>query len=147
MHVIQSACKSLKMSNIMEVVLADKNLVTMLKGLKAAGLETALTESGPFTVFAPTDLAFKKLGHDELLKLLKPENKPELTSILEYHIVQGIKKIKDLKDGQTLKTINGKELYVKVIDNIVTVNGCQVQERDNEASNGVVHFLDTVLAN
>jgi uncharacterized surface protein with fasciclin (FAS1) repeats len=52
------------MPNIMEVVLADKNLVTMLKGLKAAGLETALTESGPFTVFAPTNLAFKKLGND-----------------------------------------------------------------------------------
>jgi uncharacterized surface protein with fasciclin (FAS1) repeats len=135
------------MLNIMEVVLADKNLVTMLRGVKAAGLETALSKSGPFTVFAPTNLAFKKLDSDELIKLLKPESKTELTNILEYHVVQGKKRIKDLKDGQTLKTINGKELYVKVIDNIVTINGCQVQERDNEASNGVIHFLDTVLAN
>jgi uncharacterized surface protein with fasciclin (FAS1) repeats len=79
--------------------------------------------------------------------LLKPENKTELTGMLEYHIVQGLKKMKDLKDGETLKTINGKELYVKVVDDIVTINGCQVQERDNEASNGIVHLLDTVLAN
>lgn len=135
------------MSNIMEVVLADKNLVTMLRGVKAAGLETALSKSGPFTVFAPTNLAFKKLDSDELIKLLKPENKIELTDILEYHVVQGKKKIKDLKDGQTLKTINGKELVVKVTDDIVTINGSKVQERDNEASNGVVHYLDTVLAN
>ena len=135
------------MSNIMEVVLADKNLVTMSRGVKAAGLDTALSSSGPFTVFAPTNLAFKKWYGDELIKLLKPENKIQLTDILEYHVVQGRKKIKDLKDGQKLKTINGKELYVKVTDDIVTINGSKVQERDNEASNGVVHYLDTVLAN
>jgi uncharacterized surface protein with fasciclin (FAS1) repeats len=147
MQIILSAHKSAKMSNIMEVVLADKNLVTMLRGVKAAGLETALSSSGPFTVFAPTNLAFKKLDGEELIKLLKPENKIQLTDMLEYHVVQGKKKIKDLKDGQKLKTINGKELFVKVTDDIVTIIGSKVQERDNEASNGVVHYLDTVLAN
>ena len=147
MRIILSANKSAKMSNIMEVVLADKNLVTLLRGVKAAGLETALRSAGPFTVFAPTNLAFKKLDSDELIKLLKPENKIKLTAILGYHVVQGKRKIKDLKDGQTLKTINGKELYVKVTDDLVTINGSKVQEGDNEASNGVVHSLDTVLAN
>jgi len=84
------------MSNIMDVVLADKNLVTLLRGVKASGPETTLSASGPFTLFAPTSLAFKKLDSNELVKLLKPENKLELTDTLGLHVVQGKRKIRDL---------------------------------------------------
>ena len=134
------------MSNILDVVVADKNLVTMLKSVKAAGLETELSKTGPFTVFAPTDLAFGKLAQGELTELLKPENKMKLTGMLNSHVVQGKTNFKDLKDGQKLKTISGKELDVKVKDGKVTINGATVQGRDSEASNGVVHSLDSIIS-
>ncbi|HET9432673.1 MAG TPA: fasciclin domain-containing protein, partial [Chitinophagaceae bacterium] len=98
------------MKNILDVVVADKNLATMLKSVKAAGLETELGKTGPFTIFAPTDLAFGKLATEKMTELLKPENKVKLADLLNYHIVRGKTNFKDLKDGQKLKTINGKEL-------------------------------------
>ena len=132
------------MSNIVDVVVADKNLATMSKSVKAAQLETELSKPGPFTVFAPTDLAFGKLK-DEVTELLKPENRIKLTGILNYHVVEGKTSFKDFKDGQKLKTLNGKELTVHVANGAVTVNGAKVQARDMQADNGVVHALDTVV--
>lgn len=134
------------MSNILDVVVADKNLAAMLRGVKAAGLEVELSKVGPFTVFAPTDLAFGKLAAGEMTELLKPENRVKLSDILNYHVVAGKTNFKDLKDGQKLKTINGKELDVKISNGEVTINGSKVQGRDSEASNGVVHSVDTVIA-
>ena len=134
------------MSNVVEVVVADKNLATMSKSVKAVGLETKLNKKGPFTVFAPSDIAFGKLASGVLADWLKPENKTKLTGILNYHVVQGKNNFKDFKDGQKLKTLEGKELDVKVSNGDVTINGAKVQSRDNEASNGVVHSLDTVIA-
>ncbi|HET9823697.1 MAG TPA: fasciclin domain-containing protein, partial [Chitinophagaceae bacterium] len=125
------------MSNIVDVVVADRNLATMLRSVKAAGLETELSKTGPFTVFAPTDLAFGKLAAGEITQLLKPENKVRLADIMNYHVVEGKTNFKDLKDGQKLKTLNGKELDVKVSNGDVTISGAKVQGRDSEASNGV----------
>jgi len=133
------------MSNIVDVVVADKNLATLLRGVKAAGMENVLSKPGPYTVFAPSEMAFGKLAQGELTELLKPENKIKLTSILNSHVVEGKKSFKDFTNGQTLKTIGGKELDVKVSNGTVTVNGATIQGRDNEASNGVVHSLDTVI--
>jgi uncharacterized surface protein with fasciclin (FAS1) repeats len=146
MQVILSAIKFKNMSNIVDVVVADKNLATMSKSVKAAGLETELAKTGPFTVFAPSEMAFGKLASGVLADWLKPENKIKLTGILNYHVVEGKNNFKDLKDGQKLKTMEGKELDVKVTNGDVTINGAKVQGRDNEASNGVVHSLDTVLS-
>jgi uncharacterized surface protein with fasciclin (FAS1) repeats len=134
------------MSNIVDVVVADKNLATMSKSVKAAGLETELAKTGPFTVFAPSETAFGKLASGVLADWLKPENKIKLTGILNYHVVEGKNNFKDFKDGQKLKTLGGKELDVKVSNGNVTINGAKVQGRDSEASNGVVHSLDTVMS-
>jgi uncharacterized surface protein with fasciclin (FAS1) repeats len=133
------------MSNIVEVVVADKNLATLMKSFKAVQLETELSKAGPFTVFAPTDLAFGKLGEDKLAELLKPENKVKLTDILNYHVIEGKTHFKDLVNGQKLKTLNGKVLTVHVKDGAVNINGARIEGRDMEASNGVVHSLDKVL--
>ena len=145
MQFILSANKFKNMSNIVDVVVADKNLATLLRGVKAAGMENVLSKPGPYTVFAPSEMAFGKLAQGELTELLKPENKIKLTSILNSHVVEGKKSFKDFTNGQTLKTIGGKELDVKVSNGTVTVNGATIQGRDNEASNGVVHSLDTVI--
>ncbi|HRG92284.1 MAG TPA: fasciclin domain-containing protein [Chitinophagaceae bacterium] len=134
------------MSTIVDVVVADKNLSTMLRGVKAAGLETELSKTGPFTVFAPSEMAFGKLAQGQLTDLLKPENKIELTGLLQQHVVEGKTNFKDFTDGQKLKTLSGKELLVKVINGTVTINGARIQGRDHDASNGVVHSLDAVIA-
>jgi len=117
----------------------------MSKSVKAAGLETALAKRGPFTLFAPTDLAFGKLAEGELAKLLKPENKVKLAGMLNYHVVEGKTHFKDLKDGQKLRTVGGKELNVTVDNGEVTINGAKLQGRDHDASNGVVHSIDKVI--
>ena len=133
------------MTNIVDVVVADKNLATMSRVVKAAGMETELSKKGPFTVFAPTDLAFGKLAGGQLAELLKPENKIKLSGILNYHVVEGKTNFKDFTNGQKLKTIDGKELDVNVTKGDVTINGAKLQARDGEASNGVVHSLDSVM--
>jgi uncharacterized surface protein with fasciclin (FAS1) repeats len=145
MQIILFAFKLPNMSNIVDVVVADKNLATMLRSVKAAGLETELSKTGPFTVFAPTDMAFGKLAAGELAELLKPENKVKLAGILNYHVVEGTTHFKDLKDGQKLKTISGKELSVKVVNGDVSINGAKLQGRDHDASNGVVHSVDKLI--
>lgn len=133
------------MTSIVDVVVADKNLATMLRVVKAAGMETELSKKGPFTVFAPTDLAFGKLAGGQLAELLKPGNKIKLTGILKYHVVEGKTNFRDFTNGQKLKTIDGKELDVNVTNGGVTINGAKLQARDSEASNGVVHSLDSVM--
>jgi len=133
------------MSSIIDVILADRNLATILRSVQTAHLESEWSKPGPFTVFAPTDLAFGKLREGEITELLKPENRIKLTGILNSLVVEGRNNFKDFADGQKLKTVNGKELLVHVADGLVTVNGARVQARDMQADNGVVHSVDTVM--
>jgi uncharacterized surface protein with fasciclin (FAS1) repeats len=77
--------------------------------------------------------------------LLKPENKTKLTDLLNHHVVVGKINFKDLKDGERLKTVNGKDLVVQVKDGNASIEGAKIQGHDVEASNGVIHSLDTVM--
>jgi uncharacterized surface protein with fasciclin (FAS1) repeats len=133
------------MSNITQVVNADKNMTTLKKIVTASGLDKFLSGTGPFTVFAPTDVAFEKLDKKVVDNLLKPENKTKLADVLNYHVVSGKISFKDLKDGEKLKTVNGKELQVHVKDGHVSVEGAKIQNHDVQTSNGVIHSLDTVM--
>jgi len=133
------------MSNITQVVNVDKNMTTLKKSVIAAGLDKKLSEAGPFTVFAPTDIAFGKMDKEALENLLKPENKTKLADFLGHHVVEGKIDFKDLKEGQKLKDLNGKELHVHVKEGKVTLNGAHIQGHDVQASNGVIHSLDTVM--
>jgi uncharacterized surface protein with fasciclin (FAS1) repeats len=135
------------MSNITQVVNTEKNMTTMKSGVVASGLDQVLSGAGPFTVFAPSDLAFGKLEKGVFEELLKPENKQKLTELLNHHVISGKVNFKDLKDGDKLKTLNGKELTVKIKDGRVSVDGAIIQNRDLPSSNGVIHSLDTVLKN
>ncbi|HYE53369.1 MAG TPA: fasciclin domain-containing protein, partial [Chitinophagaceae bacterium] len=110
-------------------------------------LDQVLSGTGPFTLFAPSDLAFEKLESGALDSLLQPENKIKLTDLLNYHVVAGKINFKDLKDGDKLKTLNGKELAVKVDGVKTNINGAIIQNRDLKTSNGVIHSLDSVLKN
>jgi uncharacterized surface protein with fasciclin (FAS1) repeats len=134
------------MSNITQVVNENKNMTTLKKGVIASGLDKTLSGAGPYTVFAPSDLAFRKMDSGTFETLLKPENKAKLEDILNYHIVAGKLSYNDLKDGEKLKTVNGQELSVQVKDGHVRVQGAEIENRDLQTSNGVIHVLDTVLS-
>ena len=133
------------MSNITQVVNVDKNLTTLKKGFIAVGLGKTLSETGPYTVFAPTDKAFNKLDKEVLENLLKPENKTKLVDLLNHHVVAGKINFKDLKEGETLKTLSGKELHVQVKEGAVSVDGARIEGTEVQTSNGVIHSLETVV--
>ena len=136
-----------KMSNITQVVRTEKNMTTLKKSIIATDLDQVLSSTGPYTFFAPSDLAFEKLDIGILEDLLLRENKKKLTDLLNLHVVAGNIPFKDLKDGEKLKTLNGKELLVEVTDAKVTIAGAAIQNHDVKTSNGVIHSLDTVLKN
>ncbi len=133
------------MSNITQLVNVEKNMTTLKKGVHASGMNEVLSGSGPFTVFAPTDIAFGKLDQGIMDNLLKPENKTRLVDLLNRHVVSGKINFKDLKDGEKLKTVNGKELLVHVKDGHTTVDGSKIQAHDVQATNGIIHSVETVI--
>jgi uncharacterized surface protein with fasciclin (FAS1) repeats len=135
------------MSNIAQLVNVEKNMTTLKKTVLASGLDQVLSGKGPYTIFAPTDIAFGKLDKGVLENLLKPENKTKLTDLINHHVVAGKINIRDLKDGEKLKTVNGKELLVHVKDGHTTIEGAKIHGQDVQATNGVLHSVETVILN
>ena len=133
-----------KPSDIVAVASSAGSFKTLVAAVKAAGLVETLQGKGPFTVFAPTDEAFAKLPAGTVESLLKPENKEKLVAILTYHVVAGKVMAADVKTMKA-KTVNGKELSIKVEGGAVTVDNAKVVKTDVAASNGVIHVIDTVV--
>jgi uncharacterized surface protein with fasciclin (FAS1) repeats len=133
------------MSNITQVVRTDKNMTTLKKTIIATNLDQVLSSSGPYTFFAPSDLAFAKLEKNTVETLLKPENNGKLSDLLNNHVVEGKINFKNLEDGQKLKTINGKELSVQMKNGTAHIDNAKIGIADVRTSNGVIHCLDTVL--
>lgn len=143
--------------NIIENAVNSKDHTTLVAAVKAAGLVETLQGAGPFTVFAPTNMAFDKLPKGTVETLLKPENKKMLTNILTYHVVSGKMNAKDIdkaiKAGNgkaTLKTVSGGTLtaWMKGKDLYLTDEkggSSKVTIADVNQSNGVIHVVDTVL--
>ena len=120
-------------------------LIFSLAGAKSAGLVETLKGEGPFTVFAPTDDAFAKLPEGTVEMLLKPENKDKLVAVLTYHVVSGKVLAADVVNLDSATTVEGQAVTIEVKDGNVMVNNAQVIMTDVEASNGVIHVIDTVL--
>jgi uncharacterized surface protein with fasciclin (FAS1) repeats len=121
---------------------------TLVAAVKAAGLVDTLKGKGPFTVFAPTDAAFKKLPPATLASLLKPENKKTLTSILTYHVVAGdypaARIVKPKASTYNLKSVEGSSIIVDKAKG-VKVSGATVSKTDIKTSNGTIHVIDSVM--
>lgn len=135
---------------IVSVASDTESLSTLVTAVKAAGLVETLQGEGPFTVFAPTNAAFDALPAGTLDSLLKPENKDQLASILKYHVVSGKVVAGDLKDGQTVTTVQGENLTVKLVDGMAYLvdakgNQVKIEKTDIDAGNGVVHIVSGVL--
>merc|ERR1711862_85396 len=123
---------------------AIKQLSTLVAAVVAGDLVTTLSSPGPFTVFAPLNSAFAALPEGTLDTLLKPENKDQLVDILTYHVVGAKALSTDLSDGQSITTVEGKDVSVSIGDS-VKINDAKVVKADVLASNGVVHVVDAVL--
>lgn len=117
---------------------------TLVAALKGAQYVDALSNAGPFTVFAPTNEAFDKLPAGTVENLLKPENKDALRNILEYHVYVGVIKEDYIKDGMTLNQVNLDNVTFNKKDGKITVNGANVLGVV-KASNGMVYVIDAVL--
>ncbi len=142
-----AASKPLPSTDIVDTAIASKQFPTLVAALKAAGLVDTLKESGPFTVFAPSEEAFRKLPKGTLESLLKPENKSKLVAILKYHVVSGKVMASDvlkLKNGTEVPTLQGHSIKVQNKRG-VRVNNAKVVKTDIECKNGVIHVIDTVL--
>ena len=122
-----------------------QEVTTVVAAIKAAGLVDTLKGTGPFTVFAPTNAAFEKLPKGTVDELLKPENKEKLKAILLYHVHAGAGIMaKDVKT-MALSTAGGQNLAVKADDGGVMINNAKVIKTDVACTNGVIHWVDTVL--
>lgn len=128
--------------NIVETAIAAKDFQTLVTAVKTAGLVETLSGPGPFTVFAPTDEAFAKLGKDTIDSVLK--NKEQLTAILKLHVVSGKVMSNQVVKLSEAETLNGK-LPIRFDGGTVMVGKAKVIKADIECSNGVIHVIDTVL--
>ena len=128
--------------NIVDTVIAAGNVGSFAACVKAAGLTEALAAKGPFTVFAPTDEAFKKLPSGAYDALLKDSAK--LKAVLNYHVVPGYFASRDVKSGEVM-TLQGTTLTAAVSTSDLRVNGARVVRADIVATNGVVHTIDAVI--
>ena len=136
--------------DIVDNAVNSSDHTTLVAAVKAAGLVETLKSAGPFTVFAPTNAAFDKLPAGTVDKLVQPDMKDKLTTILTYHVVPGRLMAADLKDGQTLTTVEGENLTVskkgkKVMLTDAKGGTATVTIANIIDSNGVTHVIDTVL--
>lgn len=129
--------------DIVDTAVAAGSFNTLATALKAADLVETLKGKGPFTVFAPTDDAFKKLPAGTLEKLLA--DKAQLTKVLTYHVVAGKVMAADVVKLSEAKTVEGSPVRIAVKDGKVKLNDANVVKTDVGASNGVIHVLDTVI--
>lgn len=131
--------------DIVDTAVEAGSFSTLVTAVKAADLVDTLKGEGPFTVFAPTDDAFAKLPAGTVEDLLKPENKDKLTAILTYHVVPGKVMAADAMKVDSATTVQGSDITIKTMDGKVMVNDATVTQADIEASNGVIHVIDTVI--
>jgi len=136
--------KSMKM-DIVDVAASAGSFNTLVAAVKAAGLVETLKSKGPFTVFAPTDAAFAKLPAGTIKSLLKPENKAKLAGILTYHVLSGKVSAADIAGKKlSVVTVQGSKVSINAT-NGVKIENAQVTKADIEASNGIIHVIDTVI--
>ena len=130
--------------DLVDTALAAGKFSTLALALGAAGLVEALKTDGPFTVFAPIDDAFAKIQPETLSELLQPENQEKLKAILTYHVVRGRVTSHEVANLNSATTLQGQTVKISQQDG-VKINEARVIVPDVEATNGIIHVIDTVL--
>jgi len=130
--------------NIVQVAAKNADFSTLVTAVKAAGLVDALSNAGPFTVFAPTNAAFEKLPKGTVEDLLKPDKKDDLSNILGYHTYVGVLDGVLLQDGANYDMVFGGKVKITQKDGKNYVNGSEIVGTV-KTSNGVIHVINDVL--
>lgn len=130
--------------NIVQVASGSKDHTTLVAAVKAAGLVDALSNTGPFTVFAPTNAAFDKLPAGTVEGLLKPDKKDDLANILGYHTYVGVLKTEYMQDGQEYDMVYGGKVKITKKGDKTFVNGSEILA-SIPTSNGIIHVIGDVL--
>ncbi len=130
--------------NIVQTAVGSKDHTTLVTSVKAAGLVDALSNAGPFTVFAPTNAAFEKLPAGTVDGLLKAEKKSDLENILGYHTYVGSLKTDMMQDGQEFNMVFGGNVKITKKDGKTFVNGAEIVA-SIPTSNGMIHVINEVL--
>jgi uncharacterized surface protein with fasciclin (FAS1) repeats len=131
--------------NIVQIAAGSKDHSTLVKAVQTAELVDALSNAGPFTVFAPTNAAFSQLPEGTVESLLEAEKKDDLTDILQYHVSLGVFKPEMLTDGQVIGQVNGGNITISNKGGKLMVNGTATIIASIPAANGIVHVIDGVL--
>ena len=131
--------------NIVQTAIGSKDHTTLVAAVQAGELVDALSNAGPFTVFAPTNAAFDKLPAGTVEGLLKPEKKEALQDILQYHVSVGVFQADALQDGQSIGQVNGGNIKITKKDGKLMVNETANIVASIPTSNGVIHVIDAVL--
>ena len=132
-------------SDIVDTAVAAGSFETLVAAVQAAGLVETLKGPGPFTVFAPTDEAFAALPDGTVETLLMPENIDQLVAILTYHVVADELLAADVLSRSTIETVQGQSLDVSLVEGAPFVDASGIVQTDIQASNGVIHVIDSVL--
>ena len=131
--------------DIVDSAIEAGNFSTLVAAVQKADLVETLKGDGPFTVFAPTDEAFKKFWPKTLKNLLKPENKDKLQLLLTYHVISGKVKSKKAMKLDSAQPLSGGSLKLTVKSNALHINHAKVIKADIKTSNGIIHVIDAVL--
>jgi uncharacterized surface protein with fasciclin (FAS1) repeats len=135
-------------ADIVAVIAGRANLSILALAIAAAGMIDMLKGPGPFTVFAPTNDAFKRLPANALTNLMRPDNREQLVKLLTYHVVPVRLAAKDM-DGKmfTAKSFNGKDIEIDADDpgEGIKINKGKIIQPDLAADNGMVHEITRVL--
>lgn len=131
--------------DIVKVAVGSADHTTLVAAVTQAELVRALSNAGPFTVFAPTNAAFDKLPKGTVEGLMADDKKADLQNILQYHVAVAVYKTENMQDGQIIGQANGDNITISVKDGKVMVNGVANIVASVPASNGIVHVIDAVL--
>jgi len=126
--------------DIVQTAVAAGKFKTLVAAVQAAELGDALSSTGPFTVFAPTDAAFARLPEGTVAKLLLPENKGKLQAILKYHVVPANLSSHDILKTHKVKTLSGQLIYPSVM-----LDNSAIKMKNIYCRNGVIHVIDSVM--
>lgn len=137
-------------SNIFETAVESGHLQKFIMAVESAGLVDTLEGDGPFTVFVPSNDAFERLPSGEFHDLLKPENKDALRQLLLNHVIPGHFRMADLKKHMEVKAVGGTMLdvtyhFITGVKVGTSKHMAHVQNSDVEATNGVIHVINSVI--
>ena len=129
---------------VVDVLSADPRLNTFRIAIREAGLRETLSAAGPFTLFAPTDEAFRALPDGKIAQLLKPESRQSLIDLLTHHVVRKRLNADEVEAVSGMDSLSGERLNVSDDGGEVRINGAKILQADADAANGFVHVIDRV---